>query len=175
MRKILTLLSAALLLAACSTPKYTYHFDHYDYNSGKKKVTPVKPSTDLVSASQETLALDEKTLVASSDERAVYVSEVKKEQVISKEEIVAKIKALSKEERKELKKEIKAYVKENRKVESVNSSNATSSLSGDLKLAAIFGAVGIVLLIIGGSVLYIIGAVALIVGLYFLIRYLSHS
>jgi hypothetical protein len=45
----------------------------------------------------------------------------------------------------------------------------------DMKLAAIFGAVGIVLLIIGGDVLTIIGAVALLVGLYFFIRWLIHQ
>ena len=30
------LLSASVFLTACSSPKYVYHFDHYDYNSGKK-------------------------------------------------------------------------------------------------------------------------------------------
>src|SRR5688572_1319131 len=101
MRKVLTLVSAALLLAACSTPKYTYHFDHYDYNSGKKKATPLKPTTDLGDpSSKETLEVDEKTLVASADEKTVYVTEEKKTNVVSKKEVADKIKAMSKEERK---------------------------------------------------------------------------
>ena len=37
MKKYLLLIASVLLLAACSSPKYAYYFDHYDYNSGKKK------------------------------------------------------------------------------------------------------------------------------------------
>jgi hypothetical protein len=57
----------------------------------------------------------------------------------------------------------------------VKSESSAKALSGDVKLAAIFGVVGLVLLIIGGEVLYILGAVALLIGLYFFIRYLSRQ
>ncbi len=30
------LFGAAVLITACSSPKSVYHFDHYDYNSGKE-------------------------------------------------------------------------------------------------------------------------------------------
>jgi hypothetical protein len=42
----------------------------------------------------------------------------------------------------------------------------------DLKLAAIFGSIGVVALIIGGDVFAIIGGIAMIVGLVFFVRWL---
>lgn len=170
MKKVLTVLSAALFLAACSTPKYTYHFDHYDYSSGKKNSIPVKQSTDLVSTSSiETLAVDEKTLVASTDEKTMYIAEEKKPQVVSKKEIADKINAMSKEERKELKKEVKKYVKESKNVK-----EAQARPSGDLKLAIIFGVAGIILLIVLGDLLWL-GTIAVLIGLFFLIRWMINN
>jgi hypothetical protein len=48
-------------------------------------------------------------------------------------------------------------------------------MENDLKLAAIFGGVGLVLLIIGGDVLYVLGAIGLLIGLYFFIRWLMRQ
>lgn len=45
-------------------------------------------------------------------------------------------------------------------------------MDNDLKLAAIFGAVGIVALIISGDVFYIIGGIALIIGVVFFVKWL---
>jgi hypothetical protein len=85
-----------------------------------------------------------------------------------------KFNAMSKDEKKEFKSKIKSFIKENKKSDVVNA-EAKAGMGQDMKLAAIFGAVGIVLLIIGGDVLTIIGAVALLIGLYFFIRWLIHQ
>lgn len=168
MKKILVLLGASLLLAACSTPKYTYYFDHYDYNSGKKDVASKGPVQRL--AQEPSLNLDEKTLVASASEEKIYIAETKP--TITKEEAIAKYNSLSKKEKKEVKREIKKYVKENKSA--VAEAKGTTGLSGDLKLAVIFGAVGIVLMIVLGD-LFWLGTIAFLVGLFFLVRYLINN
>jgi hypothetical protein len=85
---------------------------------------------------------------------------------------------LSKGERKEvrqlLKKEIKSIVKSQKK-EMSTSATKSSSIDHDLKLAAIFGAVGIVSLILGGPAgqfFTVIGAIALIIGVVFFVKWL---
>lgn len=180
MKKYVLLFISMVILASCSSPKYTYYFDYYDYNSGKKKVTAqdglvsqeqLKTNSTDVPEVKSTVRVDEKTLVASTKEKEVYMA--KPAPTISKEEAVARIKSMSKEEKRELKKEIKRYVKERKKAGiDVNSAKA---MENDVKLAAIFGVIGIVLLIIGGDVLYVLGAIALIVGLYFFIRWLTRQ
>ncbi len=169
MKKYILLLAPIAMLVACSSPKYTYNFDYYDYNRGKKKITQQEV---IVTTERSEVIVDEKTMVASAKENDVYIS--KSAPVISKEEVAARINSLSKEEKRELKGEVKRFVKETKKENSVNG-NATKALENDVKLAAIFGSVGIVLLIIGGEVLYVLGAIALLVGLYFFIRWLIHQ
>lgn len=166
MRTYLLTFITIVILSSCATPKYTYYFDHYDYNSGKKKKL-----AEVAAASPEAISpivIDEKTVVASTKENEIYLT--KPAPAISKEEAIAKINSMSKEEKKELKREVKKYVKENKK--EIRSGKSTRQLENDVKLAAIFGAVGLVLLIIGGDVIYILGAVALLIGLYFFIRWL---
>ncbi|MFZ2907459.1 MAG: hypothetical protein WAZ98_14740 [Cyclobacteriaceae bacterium] len=173
MKKCMLFLAATIALASCSTPKYTYYFDHYNYAAGKKN--PLQ-GTALETKEQEyVLAIDERTLTASAKESEVFVAEPASVEstAITKEEAVSRIKSMSKEERNELKREAKRLVKQNKK--EVKSSQAITALDNDVKLASIFGAVGIVLLIIGGDVLYVLGAIALLVGLYFFIRWLIHQ
>jgi len=173
MKKYISLLTAILAISSCSTPKYTYHFDYYDYNSGKKKATSQEVAVSVEQSAEESaLTVDEKALVASANESEVYIA--RPTPVISKEEAVGRIKSMSKEERKELKKEVRKLVKEKKRENSIHG-NSTKALENDVKLAAIFGAVGIVLVIIGGEVLYVLGAIALLIGLYFFIRWLIHQ
>lgn len=88
---------------------------------------------------------------------------------------------LSKGERKEvqqiLKKEIKGLLK-NQKKEMSPAPTKSSSIDHDLKLAAIFGAVGIVGLLLGGSAgqfFTVIGAIALIIGVVFFVKWLMEQ
>lgn len=177
MKKYTFIIISAILLAACSSPKYTYYFDHYDYAKNKKGSLPQEARVNAEQPAQESiLAIDERTLTASAHETNPVLVEPAAPAVAkapSNEEMAAKLKAMSKEERKELKKEVKRFVKENKK--EIKSGNAAKAMDNDVKLASIFGAIGIVLLIIGGDVLYILGAVALLVGLYFFIRWLMRN
>jgi hypothetical protein len=169
MKKYLYLIVSVLAIAACSSPKYTYNFDYYDYNSGKKNA-PASEKAIVAQHTESVFKVDETTLVASTSEKEVYVAKP----TPSVAKAAATLKAMSREEKKELKKELKKYVKESKKSDSPIA-NSTQALSGDLKLAAILGAIGIVLLIIGGDALSIIGAIALLAGLFFLIRYLINQ
>ncbi|HEY3429658.1 MAG TPA: hypothetical protein VGK39_03205 [Cyclobacteriaceae bacterium] len=177
MKKYTFIVVGAILLAACSSPKYTYYFDHYDYAKNKKGNSSQEAVVRAEQPTQESvLAIDERALTASANENEPVLVEPTTPAVAnapSNEEMVVKLKSMSKEERKEMKKEVKRFVKENKK--EIKSGNAAKAMENDVKLAAIFGAIGIVLLIIGGDVLYILGAVALLVGLYFFIRWLMRN
>jgi hypothetical protein len=170
MKKYISLLTV-ILLVSCSAPKYTYHFDHYDYSSKKNQVTVAQNNEPA----QPFTTVDQTTLVASTDDTHVYMTETVAASVDANEKMVEKIKTFSKEEKRKLKKVIKNYVKETKKNPSVETGNAAKALENDVKLAAIFGSAGIVLLIIGGEVLYVLGAIALLIGLYFFIRWLIHQ
>ena len=76
--------------------------------------------------------------------------------------------------RTHLRSEIKTYVKEQKKNLGIESSNATGAWDNDLKMAAIFGVVGLVLTSLWGAseILGVIGAVAIIIALVFLIKWL---
>src|SRR3989337_4578543 len=72
MKKYLLLLASVLLFAACSTPKYAYYFDHYDYNSGKKKIETPKTQLshiNLATPEMSPLQLDEQAVPASAESR----------------------------------------------------------------------------------------------------------
>ena len=172
MKKYLWVIVVMALGISCSSPKYTYHFDHYKYES-KRAVTQTPQVTFETPSHDQPFAIDETTVVASAKEEAVYITETAPP--ISKEEAIAVIKNMTKAEKRELKREIKKYVTANKKGDSEMGVEAAKALEHDVRLAAIFGAVGIVLIAIGGSALYIIGAVSLLVGLYFFIRWLSRQ
>jgi hypothetical protein len=164
MKKILYLVVLGFM-ASCSSPKYAANFNYYKSNSGfaggygelkttETAIAPIEPSK----------------LVASVDEKAIILEEAPATAEVSKTYL-----QMNKTERKALrqylKKEMKTVVKA-KKNESVESVSSTKALEHDLKLAAIFGAVGIVGLLIGGEVFYIIGAIALLIGVVFFVKWL---
>lgn len=180
MRKYLLPVLAIAVLASCSAPKYAYHFDRYDYNSGKKKIDP---ATAQASAPQDVpaehpLIIEQETLVASADEKAVVLAETPAAEV-KKDAPVKKYADMSKAEKKEFRKEAKAQVK--KYVKAVKSGNAADRIEAakamdqDLKLAAIFGAVGLVALLIGGDVFWVIGGIAMIIGVVFFVMWLTRQ
>ncbi len=67
MRKHLILLCAVLLTAACSSPKYTYNFDHYNYGSGKRQQPQAVAQTKPAEEAAGPLAIEEQTLTASTE------------------------------------------------------------------------------------------------------------
>ena len=182
MKNLFLLIIAALFFAACSSPKYTYNFDYYDYNSGKKpsvaqqKVEPAQTSPVEV-AEVSPLILEQQPVVA--DAGTTPVLENKKTVVTPDAKAIAeKVASMSKSERKELKKNLKEYIKSAKKNTSDGASvNASKQMDHDLKLAAIFGAVGLVLTLLGGinTVFWVLGVIALVIGVVFFIKWLARQ
>jgi hypothetical protein len=179
MRKYLLPVLAIAVLASCSAPKYAYHFDRYDYNSGKKKTDPAAAQASAhEDIAEHPLQIEQQTLVASADEKPVVLAESPAAEV-RKEAPVKKYADMSKTEKKEFRKEAKAQIKQY--VKAVKSGNAedrieaAKAMDQDLKLAAIFGAVGLVALLIGGDVFWVIGGIALIIGVVFFVMWLTRQ
>lgn len=175
MRNYFLLLVAAVVFASCSTQKYAYHFDHYDYDAGKKhqlnQVSSINEQEMIVEESP--LKLDEHSLVASTEKNVVATAAVAAEESKPTKSYKEMTKAEKKEFRKEAKGLMKSYIKAKKAGDDVKAAEAAAAMDHDLKLAAIFGAVGIVALIIGGDVFWIIGGIALIIGVVFFVMWLS--
>ncbi len=161
MKKV-NLLLIVVFLASCAAPKYSYYFDHYNYNAGRKQSLPSKETSVLV--------VDPQALTAS------VTTQPELSPVPSTEPVVVVKKTymqMNKTERKtlrhDLKKEVKTYIAA--KKNSIQAAQA-GGMDNDLKLAIIFGAVGIVGLIIGGDVFLIIGGIAMLIGVVFFVKWI---
>lgn len=163
--KNLLIVFVVALLAACSSSKQVAKFpsSRVDVGYHVTKITNTQP---------EAAAMEEpSTLTASTSAQPVLVPT---EEV--KNQVKEAYKKLSKQEKKEvrqlLKKEIKTITKNNKKTPNPDAVTARGGIDHDLKLAAIFGAVGLVGLLIGGNVFTVIGAIALIIGVVFFVKWL---
>jgi hypothetical protein len=184
MKNILALLVSVLLLASCAAPKYSYHFDHYDYNSGRKhKEAEVKPSVDtetslLAENTSSPISLQKENIVASNSpanltpEKATVVENGnavgKKYTEMTRNE--------KREFRKTLKTEIKKYIKA-KKEGDVKSVNETKAMDYNLKMAIIFGAVALTLSFFGGvnTVFWVVSVVCLVIGVVFFIKWIAEQ
>jgi PBP1b-binding outer membrane lipoprotein LpoB len=164
MKRILYVLVVAVVASACSSPKYTASFNSYDKHSNYQ--TAAKSETTVAAPASVT----QPELLASTSSAPVELKAVPKEEV--RKTYIQMTKTERKALRTDLRSEIKTYVKEQKKNLSVESTKATAGMDNDLKLAAIFGAVGIVAMFIGGDVFWIIGGIALIVGVVFFVKWL---
>ncbi len=179
MKKSLYLILAITLLASCAAPKYSYYFDHHDYNAGKRKkeadrkVVSQLESRDEITVYEEPLKLNEETLVASANETKVFVHESKP--VEAPKSYKEMTKAEKKEFRKDARKLMSTYITAKKSGDKVTVAEAAQGMDKDLRFAAIFGAVGIVGLLIGGDVFYVLGAIALIVGVVFFVMWLTRQ
>jgi len=168
-----------LLLVSCSSLRYTYNFDYYDYNSGRKKLPDTHVNEPLPVNNSEPLKLDGNQLVAAAE--PVVVMDPRQKSSIPKDmRATAKAyKDLSRAEKKGLRNELKDYIKnqskERKNLDEGATVHATKQLDDSLKLAIIFGAIGITFAILGGinTVFWVIGVIGLIVGLVFFIRWIS--
>ena len=171
------LLSAFVFLTACSSPKYVYHFDHYDYNSGKKVDAHLKE----MPVEENPLALDEKTLVVSSTAEPIAIAEKKEAPYSSVKDVAAKFKTMSKQEKKEFRKELRRelvnYSKKNvlKKNDGVDGVQATQKFDTLVALAIAFGVAGIVMLMLAGNAFWVAGAVCLVVGAFFFVKWVANG
>lgn len=173
MKKIALPLLAIVLLAACSAPKYAYHFDHYDYPTAKasKTVSLVTPEAEMESG-VELFQPDQQGLIASSStEPALNLAPIAKDETIKA--AAQQFAALSKAEQKEVRKEMVQSVREyNKAVKAGDHDKATEmakAMDSNLWWAAIFGAIGVGLSILGAGWL---AGIAFLVAVVFLIIYL---
>lgn len=166
--KYIFVLISIVVLASCSSPKYAAHFpsSHVDPNYHVVKVAQVEIVSQAATESQLLTASVNTTPVA------IPTEEVRKQV----KDAYAK---LSNEQKKEvrqlLKKELKTISKNAKKDASVTATMARGGMDHDLKLAAIFGAVGLVGLLIGGNVFTVIGAIAMIIGVVFFVKWLMRQ
>ncbi|HMJ69955.1 MAG TPA: hypothetical protein VK508_13715 [Cyclobacteriaceae bacterium] len=169
--RVLTL-ACVTLCAACSAPKMAYKFNYHDYNAGRK-VKDVKQEVASNPGPAPVVAEELVAMESVTETTTISIESVEKPVVIAPEKKTYE--DMSKKERRELrrefKKEIKSIIK---KKDGVNSVEATKALDKDLKLAAIFGAVGVVGLILGGAsgAFWIIGGIAMLIGVVFFVRWL---
>jgi translation initiation factor 1 (eIF-1/SUI1) len=181
MKKYSLLFACVLMLAACSTPKYAYYFDHYDYNSGKKKTE--KPKTLLAentvsNPEMSPLRINEDAVTASVEKR-ILTTENTPVSASNVQTLKAKYAAMSKSEKKEFRKELKSEVKQMIKAKKsgkdITSISNTQVMDHDLKMALIFGIVGIVLSAFAGvnPAFWILGVISIVVAIVFLISWLA--
>jgi NCAIR mutase (PurE)-related protein len=166
MKSFLYVLIVVIVASACSGPKYTASFNYYDkpLNQVPSKSTAVV--TEQVSVSQP------EQLLASASNAPVEIKAAPKEEV--RKTYIQMTKTERKALRTHLKSEIKSYVKDTKKNLGIESAQATGAWDNDLKMAAIFGVVGIVGTALWGAseVIGIIGTIALIIAVVFLVKWL---
>ena len=179
MKHLVTLVVSVVVLASCSAPKYSYNFDYYDYNSGRKKAEAEKlvaqveaPHTIAEQASP--LLVTEENVVASAAEKAPAPVAKPAASPFAK-----KYSDMSKSEKKELRKAVKTEIKNYLKNKKGDGpiSNETKALDYNLKMAIIFGAVALTLSFFGGvnSVFWIASVVALVIGVVFFIKWIAEQ
>src|SRR5690606_8941765 len=137
---------------------------------------------DASAIAADPFKVDAGNLMASADNSNLIIpssSAAAPRASVADESPATSYKEMSRAERKEFRKEAKAlvktYIKAKKAGDEVKAAAAAQAMDHDLKMAAIFGAVGIVALIIGGDVFWIIGGIALIIGVVFFVLWLSRQ
>jgi len=163
MKSKITFLLAIVVLASCSAPKYALMYDHH-YGADKKQSVAAKEVSPLAINSQE--------LVASTSSEPAILAPSESTGVMVEKTYLQMTKLERKALRTHLRSEIKSYVSAKKADTTQGIHHTAGGMDNDLKLAAIFGAVGIVGLIIGGNVFNIIGGIALLIGVVFFVKWL---
>jgi hypothetical protein len=171
MKTILFFVLAVFVVAACSTPKYTYKFDYHDYNAGRKEKQAMKE----VAANPGPVEIQPEMLVAEAPVVAPEESKSIDAPAVSKSAPLTMTKA----EKKEMVKEYKAVVKKALKARSLKDirevDQSTKVMDRDLKLSLVFLIISIVagiLYSVSPWLTYIVGTVAFILAVVFFIKWL---
>lgn len=167
MKQLLYLFVGVLVLASCSAPKLAYRFDTHRYQSAAKnpeateqRITPGVNPNELVATTEATL-VETGAVAVNTSPAATKGTLTKKEQREFRSQLKTQLKTqLTPEKKAEIKKQLKA--------------DKAQGMDHDLKLAAVFGAVGVVGILLGGAaeVFFIIGGIALLIGVIFFIKWL---
>ncbi len=138
--------AAMLILCSCSSPRYTYFF-----NQPPATVSEIKP-VDVI----ETITPPPPGQFSARNSPFVSPT-VRTPAAVAKPVDGPKQKTTTITERK---------------VNNVKSVKAKGGMDADLKRSIIFGASGIVALVIGGQVFWVLGSLSLLIGLIFGIKWL---
>jgi hypothetical protein len=170
MKNIIYVVVVAIIASACSGPKYTASFNSYDKHASNQM--PSKPAVVVATEQEQSSVVQPEQILASTSIAPVEIKAAPKEEV--RKTYIQMTKTERKALRTHLKSEIKSYVKEQKKNLGIESTKATGAWDNDLKMAAIFGIVGIVgtALWSASEVIGIIGTIALIIAVVFLIKWL---
>jgi hypothetical protein len=171
MKTILFFALAVLVMASCSTPKYTYKFDYHDYNAGRKEKQAMKE----VAANPGPVEIQPEALVAEAPVTTPEESKSIEAPAASKNAPLT----ITKAEKKEMVKEYKAAVKKALKARSLKDisevDQSTKVMDRDLKLSIIFlivAIVGGVLYSVSPTITYVVTTVAFILAVVFFIKWL---
>jgi hypothetical protein len=181
MKRILLLVLPALL-CACSSPRYTYNFDRYDYSEGRGKPQIVQQEENK----PDDIHLSESALMADASKRIVLderrtpqsPSIVIDAETYAKKPESRNIESLSKfsrKERREFIRELKDAIRDSKmNTHQAAAPDEVNVMDKDLKMAIIFGAVGLTLSLFTGvnAAFGVLGVVAIVVGVVFLVRWL---
>lgn len=163
MRIVFLLIISAFVISSCSTPKYTASFSNYQRvgeNTNQTKSSTSIPESKHNSEQQVLASTSNGPLEISSETNNTSSPNI---QINKKEQ---------KEAVKKLRSDIKTYVKEQKK-QVREGSYQDFEWDNDLKLAMIFGAAGLVGVLLGGiSVVFsIVGGIALIIAVVFFVQW----
>lgn len=170
MKTKLFIVLAIVVLASCSTPKYTYKFDYHDYNAGRKEKQAMKE----VAANPGPVEIQPEMLTAEAPVTALQ--ETSPTQIETAAPKAAPL-TMTKAEKKQMVKEFKAAVKKAMKNPSsiLEKDESTKAMDYDLKMSLIFLIVAIVAGAFYGIapwVTYIVSTVAFIIAVVFFIKWL---
>jgi uncharacterized membrane protein len=180
MKNITLILLGTLCLLSCSAPKYSYFFDSYNYNAGKKKKV-AEQEIALSSRISSPLLVDENALTASTDNNLVLAQpETKTASPVIDAKQMEKYSSMSRSEkkafRKELKNELKTVLKTKKKANG-DSVKDTKVMDYNLKMTLIFLVVALILGLFGGvnSIFWILSVVSLVVAAVFFIKWIAEQ
>ncbi len=138
-----------ILLSSCSAPRYTYYFDHQH----PAPRTESKPMTSrIILAPDELFASNDKVLKVTG--KQLKTDRSWQTHVPEPRWGSARV------------------ARENREVSLQPTKSDRSKMEPDLKRSIIFGISGIVALIIGGQVFWVLGSLSLLIGLIFGVKWL---
>lgn len=153
-----------LFVSSCSAPKYTASFMQYDKHEQLNDIEPL--NTAHVVTESLTASTDNHPIIFQDNSNAEMNYDIATSPVPSE---------ISKAERKWVKKQIRAELKSYSKATRQTDMDVPQEFEwdNDLKLAAIFGAAGLVGILLGSvSVAFsIIGGIALIIGVVFFVQW----
>ena len=193
MKKILyipALLAGVAIMSSCASQKFdfskAYYFNHYNYHKTSHAEKLAKSSTPVAATPGPLLASNEKTAMPEMPDRIAEARQNLldkmhlKSSEVNKETIKARLKSMSRSERRAMVKDLKTEMKSFKNAESASlktfdkqDTQKTTALQGQTRTGVIIGAVGLGLLLLGAifgvPALTFVGVLGVLVGVVFIL------